>query len=452
MARFALYAGAMGLLAALVLLVVSGPLTGVVAVGLSAFLLAIACFGPERVGFAMLGLTFFTAPFYKGLESSVGTSAVANLLFIGAVVLLFPRMLKGRTHAAAPFFVGFLLITVTGVAASAISVDPAQSLIALVQWLLFIGALPLVMVSLGLRATVVNRLAWMFVIGHMVSILYGLAMGPVGDGGRYDGLTQHPNAFAQSGLITFALLLHLLVASRHRWIVYGAMVASLMSIYLSGSRGGTAAVACIILLIPVVERSAFVGYALAFAGTIAFVAVQELAIRSSAGGSFARLLGGGSSAGSDAIRSQSLHDAFVRFGHHPLLGNGLLDLFWIHNNYVEVAVSIGSLGLIGFLVLLFSFGRGLFGRSELRRLCYPVAAYAVFGATIPSLTDRSIWLAISLSFALFRGFWVPPEDATEVLPRPRAADAPAEPSVRFVSPSLQPVGALRSGDRRPRSH
>jgi len=48
-------------------------------------------------------------------------------------------------------------------------------------------------------------------------------------------------------------------------------------------------------------------------------------------------------------------------------------------------------------VVLFTLVRPLLTTHPLRRLSYPVFAYGVFGATTPSLYDRTFWLAMCLS-------------------------------------------------------
>jgi hypothetical protein len=48
-------------------------------------------------------------------------------------------------------------------------------------------------------------------------------------------------------------------------------------------------------------------------------------------------------------------------------------------------------------MVLYAFARPILGRGELRRLCYPVWGYIGFGATVPSLYDRSIWTVVALS-------------------------------------------------------
>lgn len=428
-ARSVLYAGSGLFLIGLLSLVVTGPTGAILALGVAGFVVAVAGLGPERVGLGLLGAAFVTAPFYKGLGS--GHSTPTDLLLALAVVLLFPRLLLGRSRLAPPYVLGVTVVALTGTAASLASAQPVISLLVLVQWMICLVVLPRILISLHLSLTSIDRLAWAFVAGHMVSTAYALVKGPVGDGGRYLGLTQHPNAFAQSGLLAFGLLLHLITRTERRWIAWAALGVSLLSIYLSGSRGGTVAVALLILMIPVIERSALVTYFLAFAGVGALLALQQLVGVGDAGGSISRLTGSGSASASDTIRSQNLGEGLHRFHAHPILGNGLLDLFWIHNNYVEVAVAVGVIGLIAYLVVIWSLGRGLLGRSELRRLCYPVAGYAVFGATIPSLTDRSIWMAVSLSVAVFHGFREPAQD---VLDRSREpAPTPPTPTPTLVA-------------------
>ncbi len=60
-----------------------------------------------------------------------------------------------------------------------------------------------------------------------------------------------------------------------------------------------------------------------------------------------------------------------------------MDLFDIHNNFVEVAVGIGVFGLAGYLLVLYAFAKPLFGHGEYRRLGYVVWGYIGFGATVP---------------------------------------------------------------------
>ena len=96
-------------------------------------------------------------------------------------------------------------------------------------------------------------------------------------------------------------------------------------------------------------------------------------------------------------RTLGLDEGVDRFLAHPIKGDGLVDLFDIHNNFLEVAVAIGIFGLAGYLLVLYAFARPIFGKGELRRLCYPVWGYIGFGATVPSLYDRSIWTVVALS-------------------------------------------------------
>lgn len=406
--RLALNVGAGLLLLTLVLLVLAGPTAGLVAVGIAVVATAVAVLGPERVGFGFLGLAFVTAPFYKGLVPGDAAATPTDLLLVVAVVLLLPRIVIGRNRLAPPYVIGIAMVGITGALASAASVAPVYSLLTLAQWVICIAVLPIILMALNLDRVAIDRLAWAFVIGQVVSTAYALAVGPVGDGGRYDGLTQHPNAFAQSGMLAFALLLHLVRTVSRPWIAWTAMAVCLMSVYLSGSRGATLAIAVLVLLIPVVERSAAVTYLIAVVGVGGMLLLQQVVNHGGGGGSISRLTGGGSASGSNNIRIQTLHEGFDRFLQHPILGSGLIDLFWIHNNYLEVAVGIGVIGLVGYLVVIGSLARGLIGRSDARRLCYPVLGYAAFGATIPSLTDRSVWLAVALSVAVFHGFTEPP--------------------------------------------
>ena len=114
------------------------------------------------------------------------------------------------------------------------------------------------------------------------------------------------------------------------------------------------------------------------------------------GSVFSRLAGDSSAQMSNTARSVGLQDGVARFFDHPLRGTGLIDLFFIHNNFVEVAVGIGVFGFVGYLLVLYAFVKPLFGQSEFRRLGYVICGYIGFGATTPGLYDRCVWSVVAL--------------------------------------------------------
>ena len=166
---------------------------------------------------------------------------------------------------------------------------------------------------------------------------------------------------------------------------------------MSGSRAGTVVVAVLLLMVPVVERSAFTGFLVAAGAALLLLGLPFLAGRRGRGSVLARLGGDTSAQYSNSARSLGLEAGIARFFEHPLRGTGLVDLFEIHNNFVEVAVAIGVFGLAGYLLVLYAFARPLLGTGEHRRLELRVWGYIGFGATVPSLYDRSVWAVVALS-------------------------------------------------------
>lgn len=382
-----------------VLLVATGPTGGVIAVVLVAVALAIVCVGPEKVGVGFLGLAFATAPMYKGLAPAGSAVTPTDLCLVAGFGLLLPRLLGNPFRLPGMYLAAVMVIVATGITGSAVSSSPAASLLALGFWLATLFALPVGVHLWRPSRGEVQAMVWSFVAGHLVSTVLGFALGHLA-GGRLYGLTNHPNYFAESGVIAFGLLLHLLATSSHRVLVWPAMLVTVYSVYLSGSRAGTLALAVLVAAIPLVERSALKAYALSLLAAVGAVVLSLKWSVVAGSGSLARLTGKGDATGSDLERTRGLSAGWHRFLDHPLTGSGLIDLFGVHNNYLEAAIGIGIFGLAAFLLILWTLGKPLFGDHEFRRLGYTVLGYAVFGATTPGLYDRTYWVAMSLSIVL----------------------------------------------------
>jgi O-antigen ligase len=397
--RILTYVGAGLVLVVFLMLATAGPAAGIVAVGLVLFGVALICFGPEAVGITALTFAFGTAPMYKGLAPEGTVATPTDLCLVVGFGLLLPRLLRSSIELPARYVLAVAVIVATGIIGSLASTTPALSFMALAFWLATVLALPTGVHLWRPTRREVQTMAWAFVIGHLVSTVVGYALGHVYDGRLY-GLTNHPNYFAESGVITFGLLLHLVATTRRKALPTILLAVTVYTVYMSGSRAGTLALAAVVLLIPVVERSALKTYLLA---TLAAAGALVLSLNWSAlsgQGSLGRLTGQGSAAGSDQERTQGFVIGWHRFLDHPLTGSGLVDLFDVHNNYLEAAIGIGIFGLLAFLVVLWTLGAPLFGSHDMRRICYTVVGYAVFGATTPALYDRTYWVAMSLSIVV----------------------------------------------------
>jgi hypothetical protein len=396
------YVGAACLLGLLLVVALGGDLGRAIALAAAILAVLTVSLGTETVGAALIGLAFLTAPVHKNLSLGASASLVDVLLAAGFVLLL-PRILRGQHRISAVYAGGLVLITLFGTIGSVASPRPLESILTLLVWLAVILALPFGMLSWGPSDVAIRRLAWAFVAGQSLSFLYGVATGPFG-GGRYAGYTPHPNYFAEGGLMAFALLLYLHHETRNRWLVWLGFAMSLGTMYLSGSRAAIVIAVGMIIVVPIVERSALAGYLLATAAALAVGLFGTLKSAATEGSALERLLGGDTGAAySDKTRSEGLSDGIARFIQHPLTGSGLIDLRPVHNNLLEVAIGTGVFGAIGYLMVIWALTRGLLTNARLRRLCYAVPAGFLFGLTAPSLSDRSIWVAISLSIVVFGG-------------------------------------------------
>ena len=372
------------------------------AVGVAGFVCVLAVLGPEKTGVLLLMAGFFTAPWYKGTAPSPASPVTAtDALVLLGFALLLPRILQGKLKLPVIYWVGVSLVLVAGLIASAGATSPGESFISLVFWMVVMVGMPVSFAMWGPSLVVIDLLAGSFVVGQMFSFVAGWANGYVAQG-RHAGMATHPNYFAEGGMLALALLIYL--AYRHfgqSWlwstgILFAAGVCA-ATVHLSGSRAAIVVVAVLVLMIPFVERSAISGFVLAGLGALVILALPILADLAGQGSAIDRLAGGGGSSQSDSARTLGLDEGVDRFLAHPIKGDGLVDLFDIHNNFLEVAVAIGIFGLAGYLLVLYAFARPIFGKGELRRLCYPVWGYIGFGATVPSLYDRSIWTVVALS-------------------------------------------------------
>lgn len=405
-----------------------GSMLGIgLAIGASLFVVLLSALGTERTGTLTIAAAFVTAPVYKGVSPSPDSPVTpTDLLFVIGFGLLLPTMLKRRVELPFIYLIGLLGMFVAGIVGSLVSDQTYASLFALTLWLVVVGGLPSAMALWGPTRRTIDLLLWSYVGGHMVSVLVAFKDGP-GEQGRYGGLATHYNYFAQAGLLSVAILLYLFHRATtwpQRWVVIGAGIVSAYSIQMSGSRAAIAVMAVLILMVPIVERSAVLGFLLAMGGALAFIALPLLVSITGEDSALGRLAGGGGSGAqySNQAREMGRDAGIARFFDHPLTGSGVVDLFDIHNNYLEAAVAIGVFGLVAFLLVLFTFARPLFGNGPDRRLCYAVWAYIGFGATTPGLYDRGIWAPVSLSILAAISWWNTERRAAETL---RVTPAPA---------------------------
>ncbi len=376
-----------------------GPLYAAVAVVAAAYLVVVITVGARATGIAFMALAFASAPMYRGVEDLTGGIPPTDVFIIAAIIHLLPSFLGRPLRLPTIYLVGLLLMAVCSVVTVIVTGDLATNAFYAVQWLFFVGVLPVVVAWWRPGLGIVDWMLWSYLVGHLISTGKALSEGAV-FADRYDGLTHHPNAFGVAGVVSIAIAMYLF--HRHKGIRTRLLLAafaatSLLSIMLSGSRAAIVVLVALILLVPVVERSALAGVGLAVATALGVMSLPFIVQVSSEESAIGRLAGGGTASGSDKIRTEALEDGIERFWTSPILGTGFDDVEVIHNVFVEAAVAIGALGLLAYVIVLFALARPLFTRHPQRRLTYLIWVFIGVAPSFPGLWDRTMWVPASLA-------------------------------------------------------
>lgn len=399
--RLVLNTGAAALLVGLVLLAQRDPMLGAPAIAAGVGLLAVVGLGVERAGTAAVLLGLLLAPM-DALRPGAGAFVTFSDGLVGlGFLLLVPTMIHRHARLPTMYAGGALIVLTASMLASLLGPAPLPSLIIMLRIVVAAIILPTAMAWWRPRLQVLDLLAAAYVGGQIVSLGYALVSGPEVNN-RYDGLSTHVNYFGQSGALAFALCLHLFHRTTGvlRFAVLGAAALCGWSVALSGSRAATIVVAMLIVIYPLVERNTLTGGAVVLFGALA-VPLASWALGSVGESSpLSRLLGDSTTSYSDNTRQQKLTESLDRWLASPVLGDGFSNApLEAHNIYLQVAVVSGAIGLVGFLMILWSVTRPLFNLGNpAHRLCYPALGYAALGMLTNSLWDRFTWTVLMLGF------------------------------------------------------
>lgn len=394
-----------------------GTLVAAAAAVIALGVCALAVLGPQRFALVALGGSFMTAPMYRGI-GSIGPVTPTDLLLLLGLLMLAPVAFRRRIELPGGFVVAVVVLTLVGLVCSAANDSPVSAVVYLVQWLLVAAAFPVFLLMWSPSRAVIDGLLGCYVLGQLASIGKGLISGANAFTGRYQGFSHHPNDFGLAGAAAVAILLYILPhcrTLRSQIAVLGLIAINLYSVVImSGSRGATLAVAVVIVLIPIAERSSLWALLMAFGGALGLAVLPFLLSAGGSGSSLSRLAGDKSSQGSDSERTAALSDGWHQFIHSPFLGSGLDPLVGIyHNVFLESAIAFGIFGAAAYLVYLYVFARPMFTAHPLRRLSYLTWLFLVIGVTFPGLNDRTI--AVPMAMGILAAVpW-----------RPAEADVPA---------------------------
>ncbi|MDN5895689.1 MAG: O-antigen ligase family protein, partial [Nocardioides sp.] len=329
-------------------------------VAIAAFVLFVAGFGHERSGRHLVVAGLFFAPM-SALVVPVATFVTAtDVLFALGFTLLVPTLLGSRMQVPMTFTVGVFITLAMGTLATLASSDLLASFDPQMRFVAGVVVVPLAFMAWAPSLRTITHLAMAYCLGSLFSIGYGVVKNGERPGARFIGLTEHPNILGMTGLLALALVPFILsqVSKKWQWLWFLVAAASGATVWFSGSRAALLVAAVIVVMYVAIERAQWTaGWMLAAAG-VALLFSNRLAVE--ADSALARILGGGSANFSDAQRSDLLEHYWELFGQRPMTGWGFEEAVLGHNVYLEIAYSMGVVGLVGFLLILLAGSLVLF--------------------------------------------------------------------------------------------
>lgn len=372
---------------------------------------------PNRI-FWLLAAAVATTPFTT-IRALGAVGNVSDALFTIVLIALLVRasiqpQLARQLFALGPRALPLVLIAVAGILASMNAVSSKESLLVLVKIVFTFWMLPNIMAVQAQSHERLRVLVWAYILGASIASLGALSDMVLGTGiealanpetgahgqGRYAGPTGHPN------------LLGLVAASG---------VSAAVGLYLTRSRGGSAALVAAAVCAGGIFASASLTAVAAVVGGVAaafFLAGRRAALRRGAvlvavfvatmflfgklasdGGQvllLSRLEGDIFGQESVEERDQINEWAIAKIRESPVIGHGLDQvgtgpthsqaLPIIHNLWIQTWYTAGIIGVVGFVLLYLAFWR--LRRGVPRPLLVPLAAMSVpWLASMISQTD-----------------------------------------------------------------
>ncbi len=390
----------LALLVILPLAMYSPPLAVVFAGGLITLVIT-AAVGLERAGSFYLVAAITAAPL-NAVRPVPGLNFVtlSDALFVVGFLLLIPHFAGTRLQIPSAFVLGAAGIFAIGGLAS---IAGGEALLSLNHMLRFaVGAIVLAALICWWHPSMKTVVAATsgYLLGNVISVVGGLIEG-VPPGGRHVGLSTHANVMGLCDALALALVpfLFAVVRRERRWLVLAGAAMCVYAIWINGSRGALLTSLAILLLYPVITRSLSFGLVVVAVGFLAPLGISYVADRVSDTSALGRLLGRGNSQYADQAREDAARVAIDQFTDHPLLGGGFATVLAAHNIFLQIAAAVGIIGLVFYLVVLWSLIRPLISiPAPYGLLSVPALAYAMAGLIFPLMWDRYIWGV--LGFAL----------------------------------------------------
>jgi len=362
--------------------------------------LMLVILGLDRTSVWTMVAAFALAPCVGVVVPGFRFFTISDVLILVSIGLALPRLMARRLWLPPAFVIGSLAFVTISVLAGLQSSSPGGSFYYSARVILAVILIPALLVWWSPRGRILVTLVLAYAAGTFVSVLVGVVEA---GGSRSAGLTQHPNVFGYTAVLTLALLPFLartLAKSHRAWICVTVFGIAFLGIMISGSRAALVVALVLLVLVPAAERSIIAALAVLGSGLVAILAFGQ---RIEAGGdgqdALSRLLGAGNVERSDRARIEGVETVWASALEHPLLGSGFtFSDFVAHNAYAQIAAAAGFLGLAAFAVVCASMVTPLFSKDNVhRQLAYPAVVFLIAAPVSPNLTDRYIGILLGLS-------------------------------------------------------
>jgi O-antigen ligase len=272
---------------------------------------------------------------------------------------------------------------------------------------------------------------WLFVIGALLSTLYGF-FDPAQVGQRFEGALGQPNGYALTMTPRIPIALALIMIEKKLWkkILLAIMIAFISyGIILSGSRGGLLSVSLALILFTLFQKNKLVWIAVASLIFIIGISIMPENIKMRIGLTQA-------SSGVEVDNSTDRRLTYQVYGmdlfkQNPVLGIGLdgfaeayarseyrflvrtRDLRVAHNTYLEIATGTGIMGLIPFIGILLSalalawkYSQNIYWRISPELVILSTSIFAALGGYYLGMMfgsrqyEKTFWLLLALPVIL----------------------------------------------------
>lgn len=340
----------------------------------------------------------------NGIRRGGMTASDALLVLVVGVGLLHPGFLHLRLVIPRRFWVGIGIFVVAGAIGSFGAHGEGIG-----HFARLLSTMLVAVVGIALWRPDIGRvrtLAYAWLGGNTVNVLVAVATVPGLQGRRPSGLATHPNAL---GLVcalsvAFAVFIYATGDARGRSVAVLAAAVALVGVAVSGSRAAVIASIVALLvrtLLTVRWRTAVTGSVLA---GVVWGVLSRYSSRLPENSAFNRLLHPSTSVElSNAQRLDRLHDSFLAFQAHPWIGGGFAKAGSAHDVVLQVAVSSGLVGLIGFALACSPMGSPVWTKDAgpWRWVALPAVTYFVAALTSNNLWDRYVWFSLGLGMLAY---------------------------------------------------